>query len=426
MRFVDFQNLAGAFTLAPVLEGFELAGVRRVNDFGLQNVLNNRERFFPGDWTYEVNPNEKELSPVHKVGLLTATPPCSGFSLMNSSKKDNARGADSNINQCMWQVIEYAAGCTGSDGKPGPEIVMFESVQQAGKQGLTLMRRLWHTLREATGQDYNLHHVFMSGASVGAAQIRKRYFFVAARVPFGVDSPKIERVATYKDAIGDLEDLPLTMDWQWHVADPSEWLTQWSMRGAMIDAHDYNRNPYVRRMEDIAVTWALGTNHRAAAKAYYREHGRLPDSWGNFDIERIDEGFHGTARVRPDRSGYVITGAGGTSFIHYKHDRILTIRECARLMGFPDDWTWNIPSKNRAFLWVGKQLPIQNGRWISQAAFKSLNGAAPKWPGWPGDIKGEWVIDVTNDYKRVYNERTGAQEDTRNKKIADEMSWRPS
>lgn len=435
LKLVDFENLAGAFTLAPTMEGFELKAIRRVTPFGLQNILNNSHYFSLHDAiknqdieVSSVPKSQAPLTPVHGVHLLTATPPCSGFSLLNTSKTDSRRGQYSTINGCMYEVIGFASRCTGSDGRPGPEIVSFESVQQAYKIGRDLMITLLNLLRGETGQDYTLYHVLLSGASVGAAQIRRRYFWVASRVPFGVMPPEIHKVATYEDAISDLEDAPLSWDWQPISAPATPWQHEWNIREpdiTYVNAHNRHVNPYVGRMEALArgVTWGAGEEHKRIAKRYFREHGRLPDEWGDFDIERIDTGFHGTIRTRPNRSGYVITGAGGVNFLHYKHDRILTVRECARLMGFPDDWNWDPGSGSRAFLWLGKQLPIQNGRWIARWMRESLNGAPGGWRGEQLSDK-EYVIDITNDFRKVYDERTGEQCDSRTKQHVEQMERR--
>lgn len=422
--FIDFQNLAGAYTLAPQLEGFQLAGIRRVNDFGLQNVLNNRS-FFPGKWSFQVNRDVKLLAPIHGASLITSTPPCSGFSLMNTSKSAKARGPASDINECMWNIMQYASSCIGSDGRVGPEIISFESVQGAYTLGRSLMRDLRQYLVENTGEMYTLTHMLMSGASIGAAQIRRRYFFVAHRVPFGIESPRIDRVRTYYDAICDLTGLEMRSGPQIIKGPSSDFSRALRAPNNEVDGHWRLVNPYVKRMEDLAPHWRQGEGHRRAAKAYFAAEGRLPESWGDFPIAKIDEGFNGTYRILPYTPGHVITGAGGTGFLHYSEDRILTVRECARLMGFPDAWQWGLTSPAQAYMWVGKQIPVQSGRWMSKWFMRAIEGR----PGaWQGDLIGdhEYVIDVTNDYRLVYDERGRSHRPSASRGLEEAVARRPA
>lgn len=423
MKVIDCQGLGGSPTLGSVLEGFDL--VHRValpGGFGNDAVEANRH-LLPGDWITETGAWETWTP--QDGALLHGCPPCSGFSLLNSSKGGNSRGPESSINDCMKALIEYAGTCTGEDGKRGPQVVIFESVQGAFKQGRPLMQYLRDRLEQKTGEQYDLIHVLMSGASVGAAQYRRRYFFVAARVPFGIESPRIDRVRTYRDAMGDLVGLNNT--WNPQRGD----FNAWYGGEQYVDSHTWptaGNNPQLSRVLPL-VEW--GWQAGESFVDLIRRLGRRPEWWSDKEWESFNNPkrmhINAMTRVSWDRPGYVITGGGGHLFLHPEESRPLSVREVYRLMGFPDSWTirWAEPSINKAYLVSGKQVPVENTRWISKFARRAIEGIPGAWFGTEIGER-ERIVDVTNDYKRVFHDRTGAHVDSRNPKLKAEMESRPA
>ena len=416
MRAVDCQGLGGAFTLGTVRAGFDVVHKAELpGGFGMENCLQNRALL--GDFTDEIGP-EEEWTARTDIPFLFGNPPCSGFSLMNTAAANarahgreppaSARGKDSNINDCMKALIAYAGRCFGSDGKLGPEIVAFESVPQAGRRdGRSLMRFLRMDLEQRTGQDYNLTLVFMSGAAVGAAQYRKRFFFVAHRVPFGVEIGKPQVAATYRDAIEDLQGLTNTWDQQYRRRKPSGWATAWDLprEDSFVDAHfsvGEERLP-ITRLLALMPWWEPGMRTEQAAQAAWDATGRLPEPFepGLNPYEK-KWGFNQTIRIRWDKPGYVITGGGNFQFVHPVEDRMLSIRELARLQGFPDEWDFG--GNNKSALWIGKGVPVPSGLWLASWAKRSLEGQRGSIVGTPVPDKEvgledrEYVIDVTNNF----------------------------
>lgn len=425
LPYIDCQGLGGAWTLGTVQTGgFEL--IHRASlkgGFGDKAVEHNRH-LLPGPWEQDEGEDEYSWEP-RTAAYLNGTPPCSGFSLLNvtaaAARKQGkegpatARGVDSAINDCMKSLVRYAGRCGGTDGLPGPQIVSFESVQGAGKEGRPLMQALRAMLTNATGQQYNLHHVFMSGSSVGAAQMRHRYYVVFARVPFGVDAPPARQVVTYEDAIGDLLGLENT----WALQDvagiqASDWLREQNItdNSASLSRDTYAIGDHVwveaagsnmRRiyLEDLEPLWRPGTDSNEPLRLYLEKYGKLPEGaekWWDWENNRR-RGFNGGCRIRPDKPGYVLTGGCIGAFIHYSEPRFLSVRECARLMGYPDSWRFDFAhGPQQAGMLIGKCCPVQSGRWISQAVLEALHGE----PGDQGEQIGpnEYKTDCTLDYKR--------------------------
>lgn len=400
--FVDCQGLAGAWTLGTVQTGkFQLQHrVSLPGGFGDEPMDHNRN-LVGHDWVQETGDPDHTWSSQSGVGYLCGTPPCSGFSLLNISKGALKRGPDSAINSCMKELVRYAARCTGTDGKAGPEIVSFESVQGAYTQGRSLMQELRETLSYLTGSQYHLTHVLMSGASVGAAQMRHRYYPVFHRIPFGVEPPSQRRVVTYQDAIGDL--YGLKMQWEdqpYNIVTYSEHDVPFGValrrKDGQVDAHitlDHGRLASV--IEPLVEAgWAPGESMPEAMK----RTGYHPPSLSH---NRYDDGeYKGWSwprRIKPDRPGYVLTGGGIHGFVHWNEPRLLTVREMSRLMGYPDTWRWPTNRPNQASMWIGKCCPVTSGKWISGWVGEAFDGD----PGTDGVTIGprETMVNYTNLYK---------------------------
>jgi len=377
LTHIDCQGLAGHWTYATGTVGFDLVHRASLGAFG-DAVIDSNRALVPGPWEQDTGNGALDWEPM-QAAYLTGTPPCSGFSLLNNSKKNNARGPDSKINECMWELIRYAGRCTGADGKRGPEVVSFESVQGAGKEGRDLMRALRAQLEKDTKQKYGLSHVFTAGATVGAAQMRHRYYFVAHRIPFGIDMPEKRRVATYQDALGDLLGLKDTWDtqlvkndterdwWLWEQGIVSD--ANFKYKKREIDAHITADSPRIRIMlEELIPFWPAGKNVEVAMRNYRDKKGKFPegaDKWWDHERDQM-KGFAHPTRIAPDRPGYVCTGNCIGDFIHWKEPRMLSVRECSRLMGLPDSWTWKAATTvTQAGAYVGKCCPCNTGRWIS-------------------------------------------------------------
>lgn len=370
MRALDVQSFAGAFALGTVRAGFELAGKReQTGGFGVPAMEGNRH-LLPGPWEAQSGPAE-EWEPAD-VELVFGNPPCSGFSglsvaISTNGQRGDWRGIEAKSNECMWDLVRHAAKCD-------PEIVVFESVAQAGRMGLPLMQALRDELDALTGHDYDLHHVFHNNLALGGFAERKRYFWVASRVPFGVEHPVLERTKTLRDAIGDLEDKPLGGD---HVTSGS---------------------PRSQRLAYLAASgWEPSEKSH---EVFARLKGELSEVWYKDEkfIGRTDAmaSPYAGRRWDYDKPARVITGYGLDENVHPVCDRTFTHREVARIMGFPDEWSCQpyIDHGSKGRMWYGKQLPLSSGQWIAEWAASALKGN-------PGELIGEqtddreWTIDVT-------------------------------
>lgn len=400
---VDCQGFAGGFTLGVVNAGFELqAKLEMKGAFGMANCLANRD-LLGHKWEPQISDGDgDDWDPPH-VDFVFGNPPCSGFSLL--SRKD-FRGADSAINHCMWRFAEVVV-------KARPTIAVFESVQQAYKIGLDLMRNLRAKVEWETGDRYDLYHVLHNNASVGGASIRRRYFWVISRVPFGVERHQLIRVPRLDDVIGDLQGLGRSWEQQPYVRPPSWWAKDMRSDTGLVDGHIWRETPYLKRALDLlpgAGPWQIKETISDVARRHWQLHGTLPDSWKHNEEKLVSTdfmmGYNQLIRWNGSKMARVITGGGCDLVMHPHEDRTLTMREVARIMGFPDDWRIR-PLRGSSGLQLtwGKGIAVNCGEWISTWVRESLVGNPGSYVGDPGEQDREYVINVTEDFRSATSER---------------------
>jgi site-specific DNA-cytosine methylase len=148
-------------------------------------------------------------------------------------------------------------------------------------------------------------------------------------------------------------------------------------------------------------TWHPGENMSKVARRYHAVTGTLPESWGEVrttkfiakDFENM--GFHQLTRWHADRPARVITGGSPGSVMHPTLLRLITHRETARVMGFPDDWRiWPLRNQSNLRLTWGKGIPVSSGRWISSWVRRSIAGH-------PGPLDGKPLDDSDPELERV-------------------------
>lgn len=399
-RAVDCQSFAGGFTLGMVQAGFALIGKREhPGGFGVPNCEANRHLLGDGWQAQATIPSEWDV-PSGGCDVVFGNPPCSGFSVMSAQ---GFRGANSKVNQCMWDFASYVI-------RARPRVAVFESVQQAYRSidGANLMRQLRAYVEAETQQSWTLYHVLHNAYSIGGAAQRKRYFWLISRVPFGIEREIPDHLPEFNDIIRDLA--PLANSWypQAYRHAPSRWVTRENVRSidGSVDGHATVSTPNTRRMHDLinGVSWNPGESISTVTRRYWDTYAKLPDSFADTEEKIVKKDFHmgftTPVRWNGNNPARVLTGGALIMVLHPWLDRMITHREAARVMGFPDDWLI-APLRRQGMklgqTW-GKGITVQCGRWIGGWIRRALDEN----PGtYTGSQQGEreYTIDVTHDWK---------------------------
>lgn len=370
-QYVATQTFAGAFDMGMKQSGFTLVNKAELGKagFGTQNLENNRHILDSG-WTAEAGTWE-DWTP-HNVQVVVGNPPCSGFSLKSAA---HFRGVNSPINSCMWALVAYAARCK-------PEIIVMESVQAAFWGGRELMLLLRDDLERRSGHDWFITHVMHDAYHCGNVAIRKRYFMVLTREPFYLapDSGRGSGPGTLEECIGDLVDQPITWDDEPYAAPGPVRVRR---PDGSVDGNNMRIPPYAKRMLDLATEfpWEEGECTARVATNYLLRHKKLPPSLPESHSDKVlasplmpngelsGFGLNQAVRWRWQTPGRVITGGSPGTVLHPRRNRLLTTREIARIMGYPDDWRIN-ERQNPG--WWGKQVTVDAGRWAGEQIARHL------------------------------------------------------
>lgn len=396
IRFIDCNGLAGGVAVGFLQAGMQLAG--RVGDLKLGHENMRANRPITGwDWEDEFSENPMDWHIPKDAQVVGGSPPCAGFSTMSRAE---FRGIDSPANIHMKRLIQYAE-------RVAPEMVAFESVQQAYTGGRELMTRFRKQLSDSTGYEYNLYHMLHNNASLGGAAQRKRYFFVASRVPFGVDPPVPTRVPDLIESIGDLRGLADTWEKQPYVYPETWWSSRRRSADGAVDGMKARQLTHAKRVEEllhwIDGYWPQGWRTQDAVKYCYDKYGRLPDTWKTQEDRLVkrnfDMGFNQMVRWRGDRPARVLTGAAMDQAMHPTENRMFTLRECMRIQGWPDNWRlWGVRDVATHTLFSGKGVPVDASRWLGVWIKRSLEGNPGSMRGIP-DGDHEFLIDSTHNYR---------------------------
>lgn len=226
-----------------------------------------------------------------------------------------------------WSLKKYSGKQAVEDGK-----TPLEADEQSG----SAVRKL---LSEVNLLGYDVNFGVLDSSDYGASQKRLRFVMLGSRegkapalpVPTHGQSVGI-RCASVRDAIEDLQSNP----------GPHSIYT-----------------PEVARFFDLVPP---GGNWRSLPKDLQKI------ALGNsFSSGGGKTGFF--RRLPWDSPSPTITGKAnrkGTSICHPAVTRPLSVRECARIQGFPDDWEFS-GAMNRQYLQIGNAVPVHLGKAIGNA-----------------------------------------------------------
>ncbi|MGD1939614.1 MAG: DNA cytosine methyltransferase [Cyanophyceae cyanobacterium] len=304
-----------------------------------------------------------------EIDVVVGGAPCQGFSLIGQRALDDPRNLL--VKEFLRIVREVQ-----------PKYFLFENVK-----GLTIGRHrqfLQELIEAAEGADYQVVQPWqvLNAADYGVPQKRERLFLLGAQR--GLPQPDYPQPLetsdrpTCADALEDLPDAETftrlrDRDAVTLKAPPAP--TSAYGREMRCDAPDDWHFGYQRQWNPQRLTGSWRTNHTSKIRDRFRQTqpGTI-DKPSRF-LKLDPDGVANTLRAGTDSARGAFTSPRP---IHYKYNRCVTVREMARLHGFPD-WFRLHSTKWHGARQIGNSVPPPLARAIAAEIIKAL-GHQPTCP----------------------------------------------
>lgn len=311
LRAVGFHIFAGGFTLG-VKDHVNVLCHLESGKFGVETAKENL-----GIDIYQ-NEEEWPLEKLKGVDVLYGNPACSGWSVLNVKH----RGENSTSNDGIKKFIEIASILR-------PRVIILESVRSTISKGGPWLRKL---AADLTMENYCFQPVFVNAVNHGVAQIRPRVFAVWSRDPILFSNPQLMNEVSVMEAIKDVKD----------HQDVYEHKHQFMFKHIKQG----------QSMDQIPIELLEELDHVIAMR---RKKNKLFLHW--------------PMRLRVDRPSRVIYSS--EKYIHPVEDRLISIGEACRLMGFPD--SFKIIGRDK-MAQVGKAVSSRVASWLMMEILRNMEG----------------------------------------------------
>ena len=291
---------------------------------------------------------EKDIKPLldgKKIDVIIGGPPCQGMSLSGPRKFDDPR------NRLYMSYIRLVEEIR-------PKAFVIENVP--GLVGLFDGRIKDSIIRQFNDMGYNIQYKIMCAADYGVPQNRKRVIFVGMKTGSFCYPERVMNQVTCSMALSDLQ--PLEDEIGEEIAEyatdvQNEYQKLMRARSANVRNHiAANHSEKVRKIISLVPD---GGNYKD-----------LPEEYRN------SRNFHvAWTRFGSDKPAPTID-TGHRHHFHYKYNRVPTVRECARLQSFPDDFYF-LGNKTQQFRQVGNAVPPLMAQAIAEQLKKELEQNEP-------------------------------------------------
>ena len=310
------------------------------------------------DWCGDIisMSDEEILERYDGVDVIVASPPCQGFSLANQSKcKEN----DSR-NNLFYEVIRFIKLLR-------PKAFVMENVSQILTQKNGFVKKEMKQNLEKL--NYNLSISNIVASEYGVPQNRRRAFFVGIRKDlnntFKFDKIKKKDKVTVDEALSDL----YYFDNKFKKVNID----------TVLKIEEKPKSEYQKLMRkdsnDILYSHAISYPQKSKQEKlkYVPEGGNweyVPEEmWETKRNNRFGGYFY---RMDRKKQAMTVTPNHG-NFHHPLFNRVPTVRECARLQSFPDDFRF-CGSKTAQSLQVGNAVPPLVSKAIGCVLMDILDG----------------------------------------------------
>lgn len=329
---------------------------------GVRDILRNNENFVEGSG----------------VDVVCGGAPCQGFSLMGKRLLDDPR--NQLVRQFVRLVIELDAKYFVFENVKGLTVgkhreFLHELISEFDKEGYRVTEP-WHVLNAKNyGVPQHRERLFLLGAKSGLPL--PEYPTISTSDEHGLSNDKLRSIPTCKEALGDIPDIErfddlITLD--------SVRVSDWKPKS------DYARElhcsldrcwhyGYIRRWNSSLLTSSKRTAHTEISRRRFVEtkQGEVEPISRLFKL--LPEGQCNTLRAGTDSARGAFTSPRP---IHYEYARCISVREMARLHGYPDWFRFHI-TKWHGARQIGNSVPPPLARAVASSVIRAL-GVKPRSP----------------------------------------------
>jgi DNA (cytosine-5)-methyltransferase 1 len=318
-RVVDLFAGAGLLSHAFAQEGFDVVFAVEQNAVACRTYEANLGSHVKCADVTEVQP------PRGMCDVLVGGPPCQGFSTLGKRDASDPRNALS------FEMVKWAEQLT-------PKTVVIENV--AAFLGAPVWADVAERL-EAMG--YTVKALTLNAHDFGAPQLRSRSFTIASLHPVGPPVPVVEPVATVREAWAGL---PETPDGENHHYSPSP--SDLALSRMRVIPPGGDKRDVMERAPELA------------APSWWGVRSAVTDVWGRMEWDRPCNTLR-TALLNPSKGRY----------LHPEQNRVISLREAARLHSIPDEWTF-VGTPYQIARQIGNSVPPALGRAVARTVLASL------------------------------------------------------
>ena len=290
---------------------------------------------------------EKDIQPLlngKSIDVIIGGPPCQGFSLSGPRNFDDPR------NKLYLSYIRLVEEIR-------PRAFVIENVP--GLVGLFKGEVKDNIIKRLSELGYQVEYRIMCASDYGVPQNRKRVVFVGTKNGEKVFSypEKTDEVVTCEMALADLPALTDTLGEEIQdYATPPTNAYQEIMRKGSEKVHNHVAATHSDRVQHIISLVPDGGNYKDLPEEF-KESRNFHVAWTRF------------ASNKPAPT----IDTGHRHHFHYKYNRVPTVRECARLQSFPDDFKF-LGNKTQQFRQVGNAVPPLMAQRIAEKMIEVLEG----------------------------------------------------
>ena len=343
MKAIGMYIFSGSQTIGHMKAGWDVDRVLEMTDDMRESnafhfVRNyNIPIIIPSVW----NSGDYLDSLVDEYDLLFANPPCSGLSAINRNA-----GVDNDVNKHIYEVANVIK-------KIRPKTFLIENAPTLIAKGLPILK----DIQKLLSSDYRVTIITDLAGNHSVPMYRKRTLVVGWRRDVFEKIPAVQQIVsdlyTVEDAFRGLDESVSNMS-------PIP----------LNDRYDFSRFYKNVPAGDTVVKYIC--DH------YYSLKDQLTEDENSLVLrakEKYDKGgsVWDKSPLRLELKGRAPSITSVNRYIHPTEDRDIYIRECARLMGYPDSYKFYDGSTVSVIQCVAQGVPVNFIKYISSEIMRLLN-----------------------------------------------------